>query len=130
MGLKTIIGDTLVDIDLDATQKWYEKTLEWDCACADCRRFIEAAKGKKLPEYTLKVLQELDIPPEKATYVCLLDGKDLYEYCYRIVGKVIEKVSVDPVANCRCELEHPCPSFEFPTPYFDIVFYDEIFYRP
>ncbi len=124
MNTRMFVGDALVEIDVSATKKWYEAAAEWDCVCEDCRRFVKAAKCKKLSDSTLKILQEFEIPPEKATYVCLIDGADLYEYCYRIIGRVVEKIPGKSVVHCTCESEHPCPPFAFPSPHFDIIFYE------
>lgn len=58
-----------VEIDKDATSKWYRESDGWGCECGHCRNFLKLAKTKKLPLYITQILNELDIPPEKATYV-------------------------------------------------------------
>ena len=67
-------------VDLEASRDYYEKAGEWDCSCGHCRNFLALARGRKLPEELLAILDSLSIPPEKATYVCeLYYDKDCHE---------------------------------------------------
>ena len=85
------------EVDMQATRDWYEKAEEWGCACGHCRNFLALARARKLPEEILAILDELSIPPEKATYVCELDDRDwkekglLYEISWRVAGEVVKK---------------------------------------
>jgi len=59
-----------VEIDEVATKEWYDKANEWGCECGDCRHFVALAKRKELPSAILEILEQFEILPEKATYVC------------------------------------------------------------
>ena len=53
---------------------------------------LKLAKSNKLPLYITKMLNELDIAPEKATYIGELYTDDrgiLYQFSYRIAGTII-----------------------------------------
>ena len=39
----------LVELDLEATRKWYSQTDAWGCSCGHCRNFLEHAKRNTLP---------------------------------------------------------------------------------
>lgn len=84
-------------VDEQATRGYYEKAGEWDCSCGHCRNFLALARGRKLPEELLAILNSLSIPPEKATYVCELDDRDwkekglLYQISWRVAGEVVKK---------------------------------------
>ena len=76
----------------EATREWYaHQGDEWYCMCGHCRNYVTLAKRRQLPEELLSLLDRLGIPPEKATYVCELDGKLLYELCWNVSGRLLEK---------------------------------------
>ena len=84
-------------VDLEATRSCYAQAPDWDCPCGHCRNFLALARGRKLPAEILKILDALEIPPEKATYVCELyhdrDWREkglLYEISWRIAGSVVQ----------------------------------------
>ena len=85
-------------VDEQATRACYAQAPDWDCPCGHCRNFVALARGRKLPEELLAILDSLSIPPEKATYVCeLYYDKDwrekglLYQIEWRIAGRVVKK---------------------------------------
>ena len=82
-------GGSRVEVDAEATANWYKRAAEWDCPCEACRNFIALAKGGLLPQSVLQALQQLSIPPEKATYVCNLYD-DFYQFSYRIAGNILK----------------------------------------
>ena len=120
-----------VEIDEAATAAWYADSSEWDCDCDDCRNFLELAKNRELPEPILAVLDELNIAPEKATYVCEMmpkDGGHLYQFSYRIAGRILnEDVSRSVVTDWGevrcCHEPYPYGAPGFPTPHFDLEFW-------
>ena len=73
---KRNFGNVQVELDVDATTKWYAQSKGWGCECGHCRNFLELAHKKELPSHIIKALEELGIPPEKATYVGELFKKD------------------------------------------------------
>ncbi len=80
------------EADAEATRAWYaHEGDEWYCMCGHCRNFVAQAKTRQLPEELLSLLDRLSIPPEKATYVCEMDGEGLYELCWNVSGKLLEK---------------------------------------
>ena len=112
-----------VEIDNTQTAQWYAQAEDWDCECGDCLNFLEVAKRGLLPSYIINLLEELHIPPTKATYVCLLDGEHLYQFSYRIAGTIInaENDSSGEVRCCHDPYPYGAPNF--PTPHFDLEFY-------
>ena len=86
------------EVDEGATADYYAKAPDWDCSCGHCRNFLALARARKLPAEILETLDELRIPPEKATYVCeLCYGEDwrekglLYEVSWRVAGTVVKQ---------------------------------------
>lgn len=117
-----------VEIDKNATKKWYEQSAGWKCECRNCHNFLKLAKSNKLPLYIAKILNELDIPPEKATYVCELYTDDrgiLYQFSYRIAGTIIEAPREENVKEGHCCYEtYPYGAPNFPEPHFDVEFFE------
>ncbi|MBR4049136.1 MAG: hypothetical protein IKK09_01430 [Clostridia bacterium] len=118
-----------VEIDKNATTKWYEEYDGWGCECGHCHNFLRLAKMKKLPLHIIQILDELDISPEKATYVCELYTDDMgihYQFSYRIAGTIIDT----PITNGEnwnegrcCHEPYPYGAPDFPKPHFDLEFY-------
>lgn len=54
-----------VEIDEEATKKWYDIAKEWGCDCGDCRHFVALAKKRKLPSAVLEILEQFGIASEK-----------------------------------------------------------------
>ena len=80
------------EADAEATRAWYaHEGDEWYCMCGRCRNFVALAKRRELPADLLDLLDRLSIPPEKATYVCEMDGEGLYELCWNVSGRLLEK---------------------------------------
>ena len=116
-----------VEIDKNATKKWYEESDGWRCECVNCRNFLKLAKTKKLPLHIMQILNELDIPPEKATYVCELYTDDRgihYQFSYRIAGTIVDAPSIEYVEEGHCCHEtYPYGAPNFPEPHFDLEFF-------
>ena len=116
-----------VEIDKDATIKWYKESAGWGCECGHCRNFLKLAEMKKLPLYITQILDDLDIPPEKATYVGELYTDDkgiLYQFSYRIAGTIILAPSKENTEEGRCCHEpYPYGAPNFPEPHFDLEFF-------
>jgi len=95
---KRNFGNFQVELDVDATTKWYAQSKGWGCECSHCRNFLELANKKELPKHIIEILDELNISPEKATYVCeLFTDETGIHYQFR-------KVSGNPrLFNCRNE---------------------------
>lgn len=68
--VKRNLWEFQVEIDETATTEWYLTSEPWSCECGDCRNFLELCKRNELPETVHAILKELNIAPEKATYVC------------------------------------------------------------
>ena len=127
-------------VDEQATADYYAKAPDWDCICGHCRNFLALARARELPAEILEILDELRIPPEKATYVCELYYDEgwrekglLYEVSWRVAGTVMkqpesrenEGTPWGPPAQLRdtwLMLGHEtCPVAEdFPQPHFDL----------
>lgn len=123
-------GNYQVELDMDATENWYATSEGWECECGYCRNFLKLAKNKKLPIHIIEILDELGIPPEKATYVCELytdDEGSHYQFSYRIAGKIIDVSGEKKTENwdeVRCGQEsYPYGAPNFPEPNFDLEFY-------
>ena len=79
----------------------------------------------------LEILDDLGIPPEKATYVCEIyhDGGGLhYQVSYRIAGRILKGDETALVSRewgqCRCCHEtYPYGAPGFPEPHFDLEFW-------
>lgn len=119
-----------VEIDKDATAKWYKESEGWGCECGNCRNFLKLVEMKKLPLYITQILDDLDISPEKATYVCELytDNRGiLYQFSYRIVGTIIDAPSKESVeAGHCCHESYPYGAPNFPEPHFDLRFFETL----
>ena len=123
---KTELFGYTVEIDLEATQKWYSQTDAWGCSCGHCRNFLEHAKRNTLPGAVSAALKKLDIPAEKVTYVSELytdeDGVH-YQFSYRLAGTILAAPSQEVTALGRCCHEpYPYGAPNFPEPHFDLEF--------
>lgn len=117
--------DFQVEIDEVNTRRWYADAEEWSCSCGDCRNFLVLAKGRRLPAFVLEPLDQLGIPPEKATYVCQIypDGKGRhYQFSYRIVGNILGGKAEGEAGQC-CYETYPYGAPGFPEPHFDLEFW-------
>lgn len=116
-----------VEIDKSATSVWYEATDHWGCECGHCRNFLRLAEMKKLPLHVTQMLDQLEIPAEKATYVCALHTDDrgiLYQFSYRIAGNILDAPNREDVEEVRCCHEpYPYGAPNFPQPHFDLEFF-------
>jgi len=126
---KRSLGNFQVELDVDATAKWYAQSEGWGCECGHCRNFLELAKKKELPAHIMQTLDELGIAPEKATYVGELFTDDAgihYQFSYRISGTILDTPITDAVdwngGRC-CHEPYPYGALDFPTPHFDLEFY-------
>ena len=117
----------LVELDLEATRKWYSQTDAWGCSCGHCRNFLEHAKRNTLPGAVSATLKELDIPAEKATYVSeLYTDKDgvHYQFSYRLARTNLAAPSQEVTAlGRRCHEPYPYGAPGFPEPHFDLEFW-------
>lgn len=119
-----------VEIDKTATRAWYDTADEWGCECGHCRNFLELARSRMLPGPIVALLDSVDIPHEKATYVCELytdnDGVH-YQFSYRIAGVIRSEPRTEAglrVDSGRCCHEtYPYGAPDFPEPHFDLEFY-------
>ena len=131
-----------VAVDLETTQSWYAaakpQRRRYDKGI-EVRNFRAAAKKRLLPDYVLELLDELGIPPQKATLITYIgtdkDGNVHYEFSYRVAGNILSGYlpEVDPDvyaslpfpkgANGRC-IHEPSPIVAptFPEPHFDLEF--------
>ena len=120
-----------VEIDETATADWYAANGSWGCECGDCRNFLDLCKHNELPEAVQTILKELNIAPQKATYVCEImpkDGGHLYQFSYRIAGRILNeataKSTVADWGEIRCCHEpYPYGAPGFPAPHFDLEFW-------
>ena len=119
------------EINETATTEWYMTSKPRECDCGDCRNFLELCKRNALPEPVHAILKELNIAPEKTTYVCEIMPKEcghLYQFSYRLAGRILdkdtEKSMVAEWGEVRCCHEpYPYGAPGFPTPHFDLEFW-------
>lgn len=123
-----------VEIDESATKAWYAQSEPWGCECGHCRNFMELAQKRALPVAVLEVLDGLEIPPEKATYVCEIcpDGDGfLYQFSYRVAGNILNESAAAAApqswgdgrwGRC-CHEPYPYGAPGFPEPHFDLEFW-------
>ena len=117
-----------VEIDKEKTAQWYAQAEDWGCDCEACINFLEVVKRDLLPSHIKKQLESLQIPASKATYVCLLDGEHLYQFSYRIAGRIMNEdagnSAIEEWGEVRCCHEmYPYGAPGFPTPHFDLEFW-------
>lgn len=116
-----------VEVDLEATQEWYSQADAWGCSCGYCRNFLEHARRHTLPDVVLAVLGELNISPEKATYVSELYTDEAgihYQFSYRLAGTILAEPSQEVTGLGRCCHEpYPYGAPNFPEPHFDLEFW-------
>lgn len=115
-----------VEIDEESTHCWYATAKEWGCDCGDCRNFLVFAHERRLPVWVVETLDKLGIPPEKATYVCLLysdeDGWH-YQFSYRVAGNILNgETNKEEHGRC-CHEPYPYGAPGFPEPHFDLEFW-------
>lgn len=114
------------EVDLVATRNWYTQADIWGCSCGHCRNFLEHARKNTLAGAVSAVLKELDIPPQKSTYVSELYTDETgihYQFSYRIVGSILAEPSQEVTALGRCCHEpYPYGAPNFPEPHFDLEF--------
>lgn len=124
---KNVLLGYLVEVDLEATQKWYLQADAWGCSCGHCRNFLAHARSHTLPDAVSAVLEDLSIPPEKATYVSELyaDEEGIhYQFSYRLAGTILGEPSQEMTALGRCCHEpYPYGAPNFPEPHFDREFW-------
>ena len=116
-----------VEVNLEATQNWYAQANAWSCSCGHCRNFLTHARRKTLPDVVSAVLEELNIPAEKATYVSELytdeDGVH-YQFSYRLSGTILAAPSQEVTGLGRCCHEpYPYGAPNFPEHHFDLEFW-------
>jgi len=116
-----------VEVNLEATQNWYAQADAWDCSCGHCRNFLAHARSNTLPECVMIVLEELNIPLEKATYVSELYTDETgvhYQFSYRIAGRILAspELQLDTEGRC-CHEPYPYGAPKFPEPHFDLEFW-------
>ena len=125
MQKKEMLG-YLLEVDLVATRNWYTQVDIWGCSCGHCRNFLEHARKNTLAGAVSAVLKELDIPPQKSTYVSELYTDETgihYQFSYRIVGSILAEPSQEVTALGRCCHEpYPYGAPNFPEPHFDLEF--------
>ena len=129
MKRKSAWGWTM-EIDEEATRRWYERAEEWGCDCGHCRNFLALARTRALPEELLEWLDEFGIPPEKTNDLSELydqDGKLLYDLHYRVAGRVIDRPAEGAPRSelglwCMEENFYPYGAEDFPEPCFDLCF--------
>ena len=120
-----------VEVDEETTRAYYSDSIEWECPCGHCRNFVLLAQERRLPVDILALLDKLDIPPEKASYVCELYDKDekiYYQVNYRLAGRVLEgpekAASSLGETGLLCGRETaPGSADDFPEPFFDLMYF-------
>ncbi len=124
---RTNLFGYMVDLNPEATKRWYAQSNAWGCSCGHCRNFLEHVKRNTLPDAVSAALMELDIPAEKATYVSELytDEEGIhYQFSYRITGSILAVPSQKVTAPGRCCHEpYPYGAPDFPEPHFDLEFW-------
>ena len=83
-----------VEIDEATTVEWYTTKEPWGCECGHCLNFLKLARDNELPDPVHTILKELNIAPEKVTYVCEIMPKDnghLYQFSYRLAGRILNE---------------------------------------
>ena len=127
---KRNLGKCQVELDMDATEKWYAQSKGWGCECSHCRNFLELAQKKELPKHIIETLDGLGILPEKATYVGELFSDDTgihYQFSYRLAGTIMDTPNADDMESQKegrcCHEPYPYGAPDFPKPHFDLEFY-------
>ena len=119
-----------IEVDEEKTKHWYAHADDWGCECGHCVNFLEVARQNKFPEKVLHYLSVFDIPSEKATYVCCLNGdtnKPLYQFSYHIAGNILKDTVSTVAEDIRfCHETYPYGAPDFPAPHFDLEFYFEL----
>ena len=82
-----------VEVDEEATRRYYAQAEAWDCDCGHCRNFLAQAETA-LPESLRSLLDQLGIDPTKAGYLCQLaqEGEQhRYQVRYPLAGQILER---------------------------------------
>ena len=122
------LAGAAAEADEPATRRWYAGAPQWDCDCGHCRNFLALARRRQLPPEVLELQDRLEIPPEKATYVCEMYHEEttlFYQIGYRLAGTLLEAAPGSPEAGYteihisreRCA---PFEAPDFPEPSFEL----------
>lgn len=110
-----------LDIDLEATRKYYDKSKEYECICSGCRNFIKAAD--MLPEELKLQLKYLGVDYKKLMRVSAIIKQEesiLYNCNFRVIGtmqvKEYGKPKEDILFIYSDDYSHFYPCDDFPTP--------------
>ncbi len=92
-----------VEVDEEATRRYYAQAEAWDCDCGHCRNFLAQAETA-LPESLRSLLDQLGIDPTKAGYLCQLaqEGEQhRYQVRYPLAGRILERGQEAEPEECR-----------------------------
>ena len=126
--IRLSLGGAAAEVDALQTRRWYAGAPAWACDCGHCRNFLALAQRRQLPPEVLAVLDRLEIPPEKATYVCEICHEKttlFYQIGYRLAGVLLNPTPEPPEAEkmeirlvcARCA---PFEAPDFPEPSFEL----------
>ena len=93
-------------------------------------QFPEAGAAETTAIPIIKLLEQFQISPEKATYVCELyatGGEHLYQFCYRLAGQILRENDLYESefnwgTGCCGHEPYPYGAAGFPEPQFDLMF--------
>ena len=113
-----------LEVDEEATRRWYETAKPWGCDCGHCRNYLALGR-EAIDEEFLPLFDQLGILPEKAGYVCENDQEDgelLYQAQYPLVGRILERgeEQEDLAILTPAEREEPDGAEGFPEPRLDL----------
>lgn len=100
------IWDYEVQLDKAATAGWYEKSGGWGCECRHCQNFLALVRQKQLPIAVLDLLSNLNILPEKPTYMIkelLFEGSNRYFDQALCTGLTITNEDIDALCKAMKE---------------------------
>ena len=82
-----------LEVDEEATRRWYQQAENWGCDCGHCRNFLALGR-EAIDEEFWPLFDQLGILPEKASYICQIDQEDgdhLYQAQYPLAGRILEQ---------------------------------------
>ncbi len=91
--MEQVIDGWKLEVDEEATRRWYQTAEDWDCGCGHCRNFL-AQGDAAFPEELRACLSAMGVLPAKASYVCQMDHegeRNLYQIQYPLVGRILER---------------------------------------
>lgn len=130
--MRIALGPILLDVDVEATRRFYETSSGFlSCTCDGCRNFPLAVP--RMPAALLDALQQLGVDPlkpaEQWVNCATPDGKAaLYGGFYNVCGTIVSSMEHWRTPDFELLVSDDCSLLKpgFPRPCFEVDFYCQL----